>query len=138
MVATDGSDGANRAIAVASNLAAKFGSRLHIVTVAENLPSEGKRELARREGTIGDVLESLAMQTLLGARDTARRLGVSDIQIATLWGDPTEQIIEASRHERVDAIVVGRRGRGRLAGLLLGSVSQKVVCLAPTVVIVVP
>jgi nucleotide-binding universal stress UspA family protein len=32
---------------------------------------------------------------------------------------------------------MGRRGLGRLAGLLLGSVSQKVVSLAPCIVIVV-
>ena len=35
-------------------------------------------------------------------------------------------------------LVVGRRGRGRLSGLLLGSVSQKVASLAPCIVIVVP
>jgi len=54
------------------------------------------------------------------------------------WGDATEAIIEAVRREQVDAIVIGRRGRGRLAGLLLGSVSQKVASLAPCIVIVVP
>ena len=54
--------------------------------------------------------------------------------------DPAEAIIEAARREHADAIIVGRRGRGRgqLAGLLLGSVSQKVVSLAPCTVIVVP
>ncbi|MFZ1101539.1 MAG: universal stress protein [Hyphomicrobiaceae bacterium] len=33
---------------------------------------------------------------------------------------------------------MGRHGRGRLAGLLLGSVSQKIASLAPCAVILVP
>jgi nucleotide-binding universal stress UspA family protein len=34
--------------------------------------------------------------------------------------------------------MVGKRGTGRVTGLLLGSVSQKLVSLSPRVVIVVP
>ena len=53
-------------------------------------------------------------------------------------GDPAKVLIETVEREHADAIVVGRRGRGRLEGLLLGSVSQKLSCLAPCMVIVVP
>ena len=54
------------------------------------------------------------------------------------WADPAEAIIEAARVGQADTIVIGRRGRGRLAGLLLGSVSQKVASLAPCIVTIVP
>jgi nucleotide-binding universal stress UspA family protein len=43
----------------------------------------------------------------------------------------------AYRDRPADLIVVGSRGHGRLAGLLLGSVAQKVVSLAPCPVVVV-
>ena len=53
-------------------------------------------------------------------------------------GPVAETIIEIAREEGADAIVVGKRGHGRVAGLLLGSVSQKVVCEAFCPVVVAP
>jgi nucleotide-binding universal stress UspA family protein len=47
-------------------------------------------------------------------------------------------LIDIAKDGPVDKIVVGRRGRGELAGLLLGSVSQKLVSLAPCAVVVAP
>jgi nucleotide-binding universal stress UspA family protein len=93
----------------------------------------------RTEGSsIGDALEGMSDQIPAQARRRAQSAGVSDIVAHAAWGDPAEAIIDTARREQADAIVMGRRGRGRLAGLLLGSVSQKVSSLAPCVVILVP
>lgn len=138
LVATDGSSPADRAVDIAAEFAKALGGDLLIVTVAGGLSGEEVRQLARAERDIADALESFSSQILVAARGRAQRLDLTAVKVQTSWGDPAEAIIEAARREHCDAIVVGRRGRGRLAGLLLGSVSQKVVTLAPCTVIVVP
>jgi nucleotide-binding universal stress UspA family protein len=45
-------------------------------------------------------------------------------------GDPAGAILDLAKAERVELIVMGRRGLGDLVGLLLGSVSHKVAQLA--------
>lgn len=138
MVATDGSESADRAVDVAAELAKAFVGRLFIVTVAGNLSGEETRELAHAERNIGDALEALSMQILTTSEKRAQRLGLTDIQLQIGWGDAARSIIEFAARQGADTIVLGRRGRGRLAGLLLGSVSQKVASLAPATVVIVP
>ncbi|MBW7950064.1 MAG: universal stress protein [Pseudorhodoplanes sp.] len=138
LLATDGSSGADRATEVAARLAKAFGAKLSILTVGGNVPEHEIRQLARAEGSIGDALELISNEILLQAKEHAQRTGATDVRTESGWGDPAQAIIETARREQADAIVMGRRGRGRLARLLLGSVSQKVVSLAPCVVIVVP
>jgi nucleotide-binding universal stress UspA family protein len=138
MVATDGSSGANRAVDVAAELAQAVAGDLLIATVADSQLTEDARELARVEGNIGDVLEALTAKTLKGAEARARRLGVSRIELRTGAGDVAQSLIDIAAGNSVEMIVLGRRGRGQLAGLLLGSVSQKLVSLAPCAVVVVP
>ncbi|HWE18791.1 MAG TPA: universal stress protein [Hyphomicrobiaceae bacterium] len=138
LLATDGSSCAEHATEVAATLAKAVGGRLSILTVGGHLSGDEVKQLARAERDIGDALDALSDQVLVHAKQHAQRAGVSDVKVQSGWGDPAEVIIETARQQQVDAIVMGRRGRGRLAGLLLGSVSQKVASLAPCVVILVP
>jgi nucleotide-binding universal stress UspA family protein len=88
--------------------------------------------------TSGEVLSVFSQEKLKTARQRAEALGVSDVRLESETGDVAQSIIEAARRDEVDMIVLGKRGLGRLSGLLLGSVSQKLVSVAPCAVIVVP
>ena len=138
MVATDGSEGADRAVAAAADLAAQCGATLIIVTVGSNYLDNDVRRMARAEEDVGTALDLVSNELLAAAQKRAERASVANIEVRALWGDAAAAIIEAIARNRADAVVVGRRGRGQLAGLLLGSVSQKLVTLAPCMVIVVP
>jgi nucleotide-binding universal stress UspA family protein len=65
--------------------------------------------------------------------DATRRAGhkgARNVRTLLLKGDPASAILGAAQQETADIIVLGRRGLGDLAGLLLGSVSHKISHLA--------
>src|ERR1044072_6853065 len=67
-----------------------------------------------------------ANETVAIAAGVAHSMGV-EVETEVLEGDPAGRILELARLRAVDLIVVGSRGLGRIAGALLGSVSQDVV-----------
>jgi nucleotide-binding universal stress UspA family protein len=60
-----------------------------------------------------------------------------EIHTEMIEGDPAMAIIEVATIRESNIIVMGSRGLGRLAGLVLGSTSQKVVAHAPCPVLIV-
>jgi|SRR5208282_5577377 len=139
LVATDGSSGGSRAVTAAAEMAKALDCDLLILTLPENtLPPAKWSELARAEGGVAEGLELLETRILVEAKERAESIGVAKVRTSSGSGDVAEAIMDVARRERTDIIVVGRRGRGQLAGLLLGSVSQKLVSLAPSLVLVVP
>ena len=138
MVAIDGSISAERALDFAAGLARTLGRTLLIVTISDELTGAEINELSRNRATTADTLGSLSEQLLADARVRAEQIGVSDIQTISNPGEVVQGIIHVVQHEKPDVLVVGRRGHGRLAELLLGSVSHKLVSLAPCPVVVVP
>ena len=139
LAATDGSESAGRAVERAAELGKALGAELVIVTVGPDRLSAAEASEAARDGIAeGDLLERFAREILLDASKRARERGVPGARTLHAVGDPAQVLLDRARREQPGTVVVGRRGRGRLAGLLLGSVSQKLVSLAPCAVVVVP
>jgi nucleotide-binding universal stress UspA family protein len=139
LVATDGSEGADHAVDYAARWAKDHSADLLIVNVTGGLPDRLLRSFTHAQHAwLDELLQSLAAETLAKARDRARDLGVAAIQLESRTGEVAPTIIDIAQEKEADAIVVGRRGAGRIAGLLLGSVSQKLVSLAPLPVVVIP
>jgi nucleotide-binding universal stress UspA family protein len=140
LVAVDGSDASNRAIDVAAEMAKSAGGTLTIVSAAAPLTDDQQAAFKRIEGDLADATDILAQRTLKDAEQRAGWSGLSHAKINSVfrWGEATQVIIDCIVSEKVDAVVVGRRGRGQLTGLLMGSVSQKLATLSPCPVIVVP
>jgi nucleotide-binding universal stress UspA family protein len=141
LVATDGSESAARAVDMAAKQTKAFKGQLKIVHVVciDNMPLEQLKDYALREHeNLADVLNTFAEEKLVEAKKRAEALGVTSVETSAPFGDVAETLIDAAREQQADMIFVGRRGRGRLSGLLLGSVSQKIVSVAPCPVVVVP
>lgn len=138
LVATDGSDGGDRALDAAAELAKATGAALVVLTVGGSVTGAELRRLADAGGDLSRTLETRADRVLKQAAKRAKQFDVVPAALRCEWGDPAETIIDIARREKIDAIVVGRRGGGRLSRLLMGSVSQKVASLAACTVVVVP
>lgn len=138
VVATDGSDGANRAVDAAAELAKATNAELVIVTVGGNITGAELRRLASTDGDLSKTLQTKADRILRQAGRRVRRQGIKNPVLRCGWGDPAETILYFVQREKASTVVVGRRGRSRLTQLLLGSVSQKIANLAPCTVVVVP
>jgi len=141
LVATDGSEGADRAVDYAARRAKADGADLLIVNVMGGYGLPDKVFLAftnDQNVLLKELLASQSAATLTTARDHAREAGVSTIVLESRTGEVAQTIIDIAHEKKADAIVVGKRGAGRVAGVLLGSVSQKLVSLSPLPLTVVP
>ncbi|MBV8664692.1 MAG: universal stress protein [Hyphomicrobiales bacterium] len=139
LVASDGSESAGRAVDAAADLASELKAELWIVNMIDGLPDGVVERLARHEqSSIGDALNAVADRILMEARERARKRGAAMVQLKSRSGDCAEGILQTAQEIGADLIFVGRRGRSRLQGLLIGSVSQKLASLAPCIVAIVP
>lgn len=134
LVAVDGSAMSEQAVRY---VVERFGTSLDEVNVVGVLPVERAEGAALEEGSHRRrVLEEEIERYLGAACSTLHDAGITCKSIVR-FGDPATEILKLAGEIGCDLIVMGRRGRGKAAKLLLGSVSEKVTKEAPCPVTVV-
>lgn len=127
LCATDGSDHAGKAVAVAADLGRRYNARVIILTAYEPIPRElGAPYL---EDLVGRRLRA-AEGLINAATPVMKGQGITPI-VEILEGPAARAILEVARTRSCDLIVMGARGLGPLGAMLLGSVSTRVVHEAP-------
>ena len=134
LLAVDGSDHALRAAHTAAGLARSVNAKeLRIIVAYDPIPmylGEPNMQIVitNRSGEAEEIL-----------KDAIKEVGDIPAEIHTeiIEGDTAASIIDVAKTHKSDVIVMGSRGLGSFAGLVLGSTSQKVVSHAPCPVLIV-
>lgn len=149
LVATDGSDNARDAVAMAIRLAKAIGAPLTVLHIASpNFASAtdglsrsgrvfpignmipGMPRPAELSCTSGDGIDDSALalgKTIVEqAINEARGLGVENVTARLEVGDCAQTVLDTATEIKASLIVVGSRGLGRVKRMVLGSVSKKI------------
>lgn len=120
VVGVDGSPSSKLALRWAARIARAENARIDVLGVWQWPYAYGWAAIPADYAPQQDIEKVLteAVDEVFGAH----RPG--DLRIGVLEGDPARLLIELSKQARL--VVVGSRGHGGFAGLLLGSVSAKV------------
>jgi nucleotide-binding universal stress UspA family protein len=133
VIASDGSEGAARALSTAIRLAKAHDAELHMVSV---------EELPQFPASVDEVIEEKAEANHFFAGVIARAEGQARAQAVGLTahvitGHAVTSIVEFVERERADLLVIGYMGHSALYNRIMGSTTDRLVELAPCAVLVV-
>ena len=131
--ATDGSASADRAMPYVKSLASEHDSQVVVLHVDELLVGRGGGQPVIADEP--DVRAKIEQQ----AKDLSdASIAATSRVVTTTTGGVAHNIAEAAQDLGADLIVVGTRGRTALSGLLLGSVTNRLLHISPCPVFAVP
>jgi nucleotide-binding universal stress UspA family protein len=137
LVPTDFSTGAEAALDAAIDLAARWQSSLTLINVFE--------PIAYAFPTGAGVYSSLPLDRVLEdqlsalekLQRSALAKGAKQVEIVQRTGHPPTEIHELARSGGFDLIAMGTHGRSGLSHMLIGSVAERVVRIAPCAVLTI-
>lgn len=130
LVATDGSPHAKRAAQFAARLARELGTADVILVNAGHIPAIALggpgADIQVDYGALEESFEKAGRAIL---EETAAVFhGLENVPVTRRYrrGEPDREILAAAAEAKADLIIMGSRGRGQIGGLILGSVSERV------------
>ena len=128
VIPTDGSELSTHALDEALSLASKLGSKVTVMTVIESyrLIAFSPEQVIDTRAEYEKYAREYAAQVLAEAADKAKARGVACETAIVENEQPYEAIIAAARSRGADLIAMASHGRRGLSGLVLGSVTVKV------------
>jgi nucleotide-binding universal stress UspA family protein len=140
LIPTDGSKLSNHAITQGIALARSTGARvtgLFVAPAPTPLVFAGLRPVAHMQPDEHAAMTARAATRYLGLIAKAARDAGVPCESVTVTGEyPAEAILEAAKRLKCDLIAMASHGRRGLAGVLLGSETQKVLTHAKVPVLV--
>lgn len=133
LVPVDGSDPSKRAAAYAADLAGAMNAEILLVHCHRRFPSVLGEPYYQK--VVTEIIED-ANELLEPYREILQNAGISFSE-RVLERPAGAAIVEIARIEGCDLLVMGSRGRTDLEGLLLGSVTHRVLESSPCPVLVV-
>ena len=135
LVPVDGSDNSYRALEAALLLSEKLGSKITVVNVMEQVPITH----IESEKLLSELLQAYKKENqeiLSKCLKIATEKGLS-IKTLLLQGNPASVILDYSKEEKFDLVIMGSRGMGKFKRLILGSVSSKIVHHSPCAILLI-
>lgn len=136
LLPVDGSENSSKTVADFIQLLDwyKEEPEFHLLNV--QYPLDGNVSLFINQTDIKQYHQEEALKSLQNTRDLLDQAGIS-YQYHIIVGDPAEMIVRFATEKQYDQIIMGPRGNGGVKGLLLGSVTNKVMQLSNIPVLLV-
>ncbi|PYR41682.1 MAG: universal stress protein [Acidobacteria bacterium] len=139
LVASDFSEPSDAALAYGRELARSFGAQLVVLHVVENLLTHvvGGDGFVLTDPDVQAAVEAEGKKRVDGLISDEDRLVLRAQGVIVTSNAPAFAIVDYAKSSAINLIVIGTHGRGAMAHLLMGSVAEHVVRIAPCPVLTV-
>jgi len=131
VIATDGSESVERAVAIAVDLANRFDATVHALYVVDTDEVDSSPETLQTE--LHTALERTGDEAVAKVRERTGRQVITAVR----EGNPTAEITDYAREHDADVVAMGTRGRHGEHRFLIGSVAERLVRTCPVPVLTV-